>query len=593
MSARQSLIHFRLLSVVWMLVAIQVTHGFVLNKDDSGRVRQWMISEMEPTVTTNIFNPTTKAIRYFLGSDGYSTTNRAAELNAIRACFHQWQSVPGTSLKFEDGGLIASGADINTSDQTNVIYWANESTLVNGGRDNIFGTLAVTFPHLTNNILIEADMVLNGVQFAWFTDFSATNSTEQLIEASVLHEIGHFIGLDHSPVGGATMFARGTTGIGTQAGLSGDEMAAIRALYPAPKQTGAFGHLRGQVVMAGIGVFGASVLIEDSAGNLACGTMTQSNGFYELPQLAPGNYQVRVSPLDPPSNNSLTRLITGGDISPAFAGAETGFLPTTNVLVSISSGRTNLLNFSVSPGIDFLRITRIVQPGTSAEDLSAINAPVTLRQGQSNVIVGVYSPSFRSEAILRITGDGFAAGPSTFIRDAFPGSNPSLNLLHLRISVGANATPGLRSFVVQHGTNLAYANGFLEILPRFLDDNFDGLNDIFQRRYFPLFTAPEAGPFADPDGDGFDNAHEYLAGSDPNDARSLLRIERVELTLEGSILSWQSEPGKHYQVFSGSRFGTNVWQAVGNPVTATGKVTTYLPIPERTPARFYQVQVLP
>ena len=41
----------------------------------------------DPSVDTNVVNPNTKAIRYFLASDAYSTTNTAAELNALRASF--------------------------------------------------------------------------------------------------------------------------------------------------------------------------------------------------------------------------------------------------------------------------------------------------------------------------------------------------------------------------------------------------------------------------------------------------------------------------------------------------------------------------
>jgi len=37
--------------------------------------------------------------------------------------------------------------------------------------------------------------------------------------------------------------------------------------------------------------------------------------------------------------------------------------------------------------------------------------------------------------------------------------------MSIRISVASNATPGLRSFVLTQGTNVAYANGFIEVLP--------------------------------------------------------------------------------------------------------------------------------
>ena len=51
----------------------------------------------------------------------------------------------------------------------------------------------------------------------------------------------------------------------------------------------------------------------------------------------------------------------------------------------------------------------------------------------------------------------------------------------------------------------------------------DGLPDDWQSLHFGLEN-PDAAPAADPDHDGPDNQTEYLAGTDPNDAASFLRL---------------------------------------------------------------------
>jgi hypothetical protein len=125
------------------------------------------------------------------------------------------------------------------------------------------------------------------------------------------------------------------------------------------------------------------------------------------------------------------------------------------------------------------------------------------------------------------------------------------------------------------------------------DFNFDGLDDGFQRQYFPLFTSPEAGPNADPDGDSLDNRAESVAGTDPTSALSLLKIDRVVMDANGSRLSWESVLGKRYQVFSRLDLQGAPWQAVGSPVTASGATSEFLDVTATNGFRFYRVAVLP
>ena len=65
-------------------------------------------------------------------------------------------------------------------------------------------------------------MVFNGVNHRWFTDFSNKFSKDNFVEAVALHEFGHFIGLQHSPLGAATMFSRTAAGVSVSAGLTLD-----------------------------------------------------------------------------------------------------------------------------------------------------------------------------------------------------------------------------------------------------------------------------------------------------------------------------------------------------------------------------------
>lgn len=558
--------------------------------DTEGNRRRWDLTATD-LAPTNSFNPKTGAIRFFMGAAAYSSANREAELNAVRAAFGQWQSVPGTALRFEEGGLLEGDSDVNTSDGTNVVYWATQSGLVNGGRDSVLGTLALTFTRVTPaNAVFEGDIVLNGIQVKWFTDVNDLGNAGQLAESTVLHEIGHLIGLDHSPVGGATMLARSLKGVGAQLGLSSDEILAAQAIYPRPGLASA--RLEGRVTAGGGAVFGAVVTLENEAGNVVAGTVTDAAGNYALNAPAEGRYFARVTPFDPPAANSLQRLLAGTDISPAYSGANAGFLPLGNQAATLSFAAAQRMDFAVTAGLPAFRITRIAPPRSDTTQFTAVNAPAQIRPGDSNLFVGVCSPDLPTgNATLAVTGGGVQLGPARFVANAFPGSNPALNLIYARIDVSNQAAPGLRSLLVTQGTSFAYANGFLEILPTVPDYNFDGLDDRFQRRFFPLFTAGEARPEADPDQDGASNSDEAAAWTSPVDSGSALRVETVAVTQAGARVVWNSVPGRRYRVWSREAFPGAGWIAAGT-ATASGSTTEILDRANVSNQRFYRVEVI-
>lgn len=589
------------LAVFGLAVGVaSVTQAFVIDDAGlSGRPIKWTLLPPFDTVniSTNVVNPVTRAVRYYLASDGWSATNRVNELNALRASFAQWQAIPGTLLKFEDGGTVAPGADINTFDNTNVVFFSH-SSFVNGGRDNMAGAAGRTYISwfTDNNELAEGDIVLNGVESQWFTDMFGEFTLAKFVEAVALHEIGHLAGFFHTPVGAGTMYHSGEQGLANlQTGLSPDEFAAARALYPATGTSAGYAHLRGRVTMAGSPVNGAAVFAEDPHGNMVSGTVTRADGFYDLSCMPVDSYNIRVAPLDP--NSSQHYLARGKEISNYFTTntLNSSFLPTTNLSVTLVAGVTNVLNVAVTSGTPAFRIGHIRTPTTNILFFALNRSPVAVLPGQSNLWAGVFSPTLpTSGATLSVTGDGLTLGAVTFNNTTFPGTN----LISVQLSVSSNATPGLRSFVVTRQSDgaTAWANGFLEIFPPAPDFNFDGLDDLYQRRWFSLFTAPEAGPTVDADGDGYTNLQEYQGGgTNPKSASSfpLVTVDRVTYSQSGNTVAWRTVPGKRYQLQSRANFSGAAWQNAGAAITASGLTTSAADPSAASPMRFYRVQVLP
>ena len=579
----------RLAVFALLLCFLQDAQGFVFSRTASGNIRHWQLLNPHPNVHTNVVNRSTRAIRYFLASDGYSSTNTAAELNAVRASFDQWQLIPGNHLRFEDAGTVAPGVDINTDDNTNVVFFAKSSTIVNGGLSDISGRLGLAFTSFfSDGALAEGDIVFNAVQNQWFTDFTSTNRTQNFIEGTALHEIGHFIGLAHSPIGGASMLFIGDKGVDTQAGLSSDEIAAARTSYPVASQIAALGALKGTVTKNGTAVLGAMVLLELS-GNVVAAAVSRADGSYELSALPPGGYQQRVTPLDPTSVPHT--LVRGPDISNEFSGADTTFLPTTNSAVTLIAGVTNTLNLAVQNGTPSFRIGYIRAPSVNPNAFSWSPYPVALRPGTTNITLGLASPSLpTSGATLTISGDGLTVEAPTFNPNAF---GTGLNFISVRVTVIPTATPGLRTIAVQQGANIAYANGYVEILPPNPDYDYDGLADTFQRQYFARFTLPQAEPLADPDGDSFINSSEFRAGTNPTNNTSFLKISSVSTTPLGATVTWNSVAGKRYQLYFKPFLIAPGWTAVAPPVTAVGPTAQQLDPANVSGTRFYRVEVLP
>lgn len=138
------------------------------------------------------------------------------------------------------------------------------------------------------------------------------------------------------------------------------------------------------------------------------------------------------------------------------------------------------------------------------------------------------------------------------------------------ILYAANLNPGSNS---RTGT-LTIAGQTLTIIQagKPADTNQDSLPDAWQVQYFGTSASPDAAPNADPDGDGFSNLDEYLAGTNPKDANSLLRISSFDPAGSGSafLIGFPSMTDRYYQVQQKTDLLDPQWTAFTNAVRGTG-----------------------
>jgi len=251
-------------------------------------------------------------VRWFarnLASGGVS----ASQLQTtVAAAFATWEAVPTSTIAFSFVGF--TGASPFADDSVNVIGFESSP-----GDDRVLGATGFTIDTLTGAI-VESDIFFNSA-FTWSVSDPGDPARFDL-QSVALHEIGHFLGLGHSALGETQLtgpdlrrvlasssvmfpiaFSRGNT---LDRVLQPDDVAGISSLYPTSDFARRTGSIRGRVLKAGRGVFGAHVV----AFNQRTGTMTgafslNQSGEFELLGLSPGPHVLRVEPLDDASVESF------------------------------------------------------------------------------------------------------------------------------------------------------------------------------------------------------------------------------------------------------------------------------------------------
>lgn len=117
------------------------------------------------------------------------------------------------------------------------------------------------------------------------------------------------------------------------------------------------------------------------------------------------------------------------------------------------------------------------------------------------------------------------------------------------------------------------------------DANFDGLPDDWQTKHWGADAGQWPTPDADSDGDGASNLQEFLAGTDPTNAKSVLRTQ-IRNSDHGPRLEWNTEPGLLFQVQTSADFKS--WKDMGTVRFSAGK-TDSIPVTGKADRSFYRV----
>jgi matrixin/invasin-like protein len=213
------------------------------------------------------------------------------EFETIRDSFTRWEDVETSVMAFwEDTFLTAPGHSIQ--DRVNLIKFVEEEL------DPY--VLGVTFPYAEGGYLVDCDILLND-DFKWSNTTPGRSALADL-ESVTTHEIGHFLGLDHSPLGQATMYYAYAPGHISTRSLEEDDTAGISKIYPAPGLDETYGRITGHIDVDGTNdERGIQVVAMDVATLTPfASALTRPDGSFEI-LAKPGFYKILATPARPSS----------------------------------------------------------------------------------------------------------------------------------------------------------------------------------------------------------------------------------------------------------------------------------------------------
>jgi subtilisin family serine protease len=125
-------------------------------------------------------------------------------------------------------------------------------------------------------------------------------------------------------------------------------------------------------------------------------------------------------------------------------------------------------------------------------------------------------------------------------------------------------------------------------LQRMVDSDGNGLPDWWELEYFGHLTGTD--PNADADHDGMSNLEEWLAGTNPTNAASSLRLNLLPVS-NGFMLDWPSVAGKTYLLERSTNLMTGFDSIVLSNIIATPPTNTATAPITLPGAQFYRVGV--
>jgi len=161
-------------------------------------------------------------ITYYINQNGSADMPLSTLEQVIDASYSAWETPCCSKFRAQYGGTTASTATANNNKI--VLSWKESNWDPQFGSVNV--TIGVTLTSVWNDCTIaDAPILFNGVGFTF-----SNNGNQTDLQSIATHEIGHMLGLSHSPIQQATMYAAYIGGTGARS-LHADDIDGVCSLY--------------------------------------------------------------------------------------------------------------------------------------------------------------------------------------------------------------------------------------------------------------------------------------------------------------------------------------------------------------------------
>ena len=370
---------------------------------------------------------------------------------AILGALVRWNAVSDSTLHFDSPASVAAAS--GAADGQSVVTFADTPS----NRSISSGAVAVTvLISTTAGALTDTDIIFNPL-----FEFSTTLQPDTFdIEGTLVHELGHAIGMGHAGSTSSTMFATTARGSADLRTLTGDDISYARAVYPSPGIS-RYGSLAIDVEFSNKQpARGALVTAIDRSRNVLLTGLSDSSGRATIRGVPSGSYVLYAEPAN----------------EPALPGQFSQFGVLDSIATTVAGGPDFPTVFNV-PAFGETTATLTLKAGS--DTLNIVGAGGALEGGSVDSDYGfVARPG--GQYIFEIYGDGLDDPSISLPSISFLGTGVAVEgpleqdevelfggrvypLLRFRITVSPTAPIGSLSAQLRRGDQLSLFTGALEV----------------------------------------------------------------------------------------------------------------------------------